>query len=162
MCFFGQAFRKILSKKCKVGKFSKNLDTHKSNKPKRKEYPDEEDNTRNRRDSQHSPEAVEEIARDTGFVQRESKLGGMEFPGIMTQGLYSRPDATLNQMVSMGKDINGELKITANALCYRDIIDRLIAACMARRFPMMVGSFGFIWRAALYPVKADSYSSSSA
>lgn len=27
----------------------------------------------------HSPEVVEEVARDTGFVQRESKLGGMEF-----------------------------------------------------------------------------------
>jgi hypothetical protein len=62
---------------------------------------------------------VEEIARDTGFVQRESKLGGMEFLGIMTQGLYSRPDATLTQMVAMGKDINKELEISAEGLHQR-------------------------------------------
>jgi hypothetical protein len=44
----------------------------------------------------YSPEFVEEIARETGFVQRESKLGGLEFLGIMTQGLYSQPDASLS------------------------------------------------------------------
>ena len=60
----------------------------------------------------YSAEVVEEIARETGFVQRESKLGGIEFLGIMTQGLYSRPDATLDQMVAMGKDINKELEIS--------------------------------------------------
>ena len=27
----------------------------------------------------YSPERIEKIARETGFVQRESKLGGMEF-----------------------------------------------------------------------------------
>jgi hypothetical protein len=48
----------------------------------------------------YSAEVVEEIARETGFVQRESKLVGIEFLGIMTQGLYSRPDATLDQMVA--------------------------------------------------------------
>jgi hypothetical protein len=60
----------------------------------------------------YSAEVVEEIARETGFVQRESKLGGIEFLGIMTQGLYSHPDATLDQMVAMGKDINKELEIS--------------------------------------------------
>jgi hypothetical protein len=60
----------------------------------------------------YSAEVVEEIARETGFVQRESKLGGIEFLGIMTQGLYSRPDATLDQMVAMGRDINKELEIS--------------------------------------------------
>jgi hypothetical protein len=60
----------------------------------------------------YSAEAVEEIARETGFVQRESKLGGIEFLGIMTQGLYFRPDASLAQMVAMGKDINKELEIS--------------------------------------------------
>jgi hypothetical protein len=62
---------------------------------------------------------VEAIARESGFVQRESKLGGMEFLGIMTQGLYSRPDATLDQMVAMGKDINKELEISAEGLHQR-------------------------------------------
>ena len=67
----------------------------------------------------YKPETVEEIARETGFVQRESKLGGIEFLGIMTQGLYSRPDATLDQMVAMGKDINQELEISAEGLHQR-------------------------------------------
>ena len=39
-----------------------------------------------------TPELVEKIARETGFVQRESKLGGVEFLGVMTQGLYAQPD----------------------------------------------------------------------
>jgi hypothetical protein len=43
----------------------------------------------------------------------------MEFLGIMTQGLYSRPDATLDQMVAMGKDINKELEISAEGLHQR-------------------------------------------
>ena len=67
----------------------------------------------------YTPETVEEIARETGFVKRESKLGGIEFLGIMTNGLYSRADASLDQMVSMGKDINKELKITPEALHQR-------------------------------------------
>ncbi len=37
----------------------------------------------------YSPELIEQIARETGFVQRESKLGGTEFLALMTQGLYS-------------------------------------------------------------------------
>ena len=49
----------------------------------------------------YSADVVEEIARETGFVQRESKLGGIEFLGIMTQVLYSSADATLDQMVAM-------------------------------------------------------------
>jgi hypothetical protein len=67
----------------------------------------------------YSAEVVEEIARETGFVQRESKLGGIEFLGIMTQGLYFRPDATLDQMVAMGKDINKELEISPEGLHQR-------------------------------------------
>ena len=67
----------------------------------------------------YSSDVVEGIARETGFVQRESKLGGMEFLGIMTQGLYFRPDATLDQMVSMGKDINEELEISPEGLHQR-------------------------------------------
>ena len=37
----------------------------------------------------YSPELIEQIARETGFVQRESKLGGVEFLALMTQGLYA-------------------------------------------------------------------------
>jgi hypothetical protein len=67
----------------------------------------------------YSPELIEEIARETGFVQRESKLGGMEFLGLMTQGLYSRPNATLDQMAGMLHDINPQLKISGSGLQQR-------------------------------------------
>ena len=41
----------------------------------------------------YNAETVEQIARDTGFIQRESKFGGIEFLGIMTAGLFAEPDA---------------------------------------------------------------------
>ena len=67
----------------------------------------------------YSPELVDERARETGFVQRESKLGGIEFLALMTQGLYAQPDATLNQMTGMLRDINPQLKISASGLQQR-------------------------------------------
>jgi len=65
------------------------------------------------------PESVEKIAKDEGFVQRESTLGGIEFLAIMTYGLFSQPDASLTQMVAMLKDINPQLQITASGLHQR-------------------------------------------
>ena len=67
----------------------------------------------------YSPELIEKIARETGFVQRESKLGGAEFLALMTQGLYAQPDATLNQMSGMLKDINPQLGISGPGLQQR-------------------------------------------
>ncbi len=67
----------------------------------------------------YSPELIEQIARETGFVQRESKLGGAEFLGLMTQGLYAQPDASLNQMAAMLKEINPQLEISGSGLQQR-------------------------------------------
>jgi Transposase DDE domain len=67
----------------------------------------------------YRPESIEQIAKDKGFVQRESALGGIEFFAIMTYGLFSQPDASLNQMVAMLKDINPQLEITASGLHQR-------------------------------------------
>ena len=67
----------------------------------------------------YSPELIEQIAMETGFVQRESKLGGMEFLALMTQGLYSQSDATLNQMSGILKDINPQLEISGPGLQQR-------------------------------------------
>ena len=84
----------------------------------------------------YSPELIEEIARETGFVQRESKLGGMEFLGLMTQGLYSRPNATLNQMAGMLRDINPQLQISGSGLQQRIVVNgreflrRMLSAAM--------------------------------
>jgi len=60
----------------------------------------------------YTPELVEKIAKQTDFVQRESRLGGIEFLGVMTQGLFCFPDASLSQMSAMAKDINPELEIS--------------------------------------------------
>ena len=60
----------------------------------------------------YTPELVEKIAKQTNFVQRESHLGGIEFLGVMTQGLFSFPDASLSQMSGMAKDINPDLDIS--------------------------------------------------
>ncbi len=67
----------------------------------------------------YSPALIEQIARETGFVQRESKLGGMEFLALMTQGLYAQPDATLEQMCGMLKDVEPELEISGSGLQQR-------------------------------------------
>lgn len=67
----------------------------------------------------YTPEKVEQVARETGFVERESKFGGIEFLGIMTVGLFSRPDASLSQMAGMAKDINPEIEISAPGIHQR-------------------------------------------
>jgi len=66
-----------------------------------------------------TPELVEQIAKDLDFVQRESTLGGIEFLALMTYGLFSQPDSTLNQMAAMLKDINEQLEITASGIHQR-------------------------------------------
>jgi len=90
----------------------------------------------------YSPERIAEIARETGFVQRESKLGGIEFLGVMTQGLYANPGATLNQMASMLKDINPQLEISGPGLQQR-IVDsgvKFLKQMLSEAFKLSVGS----------------------
>ena len=67
----------------------------------------------------YSPETIEQIARETGFVQRESKFGGTEFLGIMTAGLFSEPDASLARMAAMAKDITPDVKISGPGIHQR-------------------------------------------
>ncbi len=84
----------------------------------------------------YTPETIEEIAKETGFVQRESKLGGMEFLGLMTQGLYANPKATLNQMAGMLKDIDPKLQISGPGIQQRivgsgrDFLKRMLSVAM--------------------------------
>jgi len=84
----------------------------------------------------YTPEAIEKIAKETGFVQRESKLGGMEFLGLMTQGLYAHPNASLNQMSGMLKDINPKLQISGPGIHQRivgtgrDFLKRMLSGAM--------------------------------
>ena len=66
-----------------------------------------------------TPETIEQIARETGFVERESKFGGVEFLGIMTAGLFSEPDASLERMASMARDITPDLEISGSGIHQR-------------------------------------------
>jgi len=36
----------------------------------------------------YRPESIEKVAKDKGFVQRESALGGIEFLAIMTYTIF--------------------------------------------------------------------------
>ena len=64
-------------------------------------------------------EAIEQIAKETGFTQRESKFGGIEFLGIMTAGLFASPDASLGRMCGMAKDITPGIEISKPGLHQR-------------------------------------------
>jgi len=67
----------------------------------------------------YNAEMVEQIARETGFVQRKSGFGGIEFLGIMTAGLFAEPDASLGRMCGMVKDITPGLEISESGIHQR-------------------------------------------
>ena len=67
----------------------------------------------------YTPETIDEMARETSFVERESKFGGVEFLGIMTEGLFAEPDASLPRMAAMAKEINPDLEITGPGIHQR-------------------------------------------
>ena len=67
----------------------------------------------------YKTETIEQIARETGFTQRKSKFGGVEFLGIMTAGLFAESDASLGRMSAMAKDINPDLEISGPGIHQR-------------------------------------------
>ena len=117
----------------------------------------------------YQQELVEQIARETSFVERDSKFGGIsagvavsnfpEFLGIMTQGLFSRPDASLNQMAAMAREINPKLEISAPGIHQRidetgiSFLKRMLKEALelsARKvvdesIPSLLASFGRIY-----------------
>jgi hypothetical protein len=104
----------------------------------------------------YSPELIEQLARETGFVQRESKLGGMEFLALMTQGLYAHPNATLNHMSGILKDINPQLEISGSGLQQRivgsggkflmemlsEALELSVTKCVDESIPELLRVFG--------------------
>jgi hypothetical protein len=103
----------------------------------------------------YTPEIVEQTARETGFVERESKFGGIEFMGIMTAGLFAEPDASLNRMSAMAKDINPEVEISGPGIHQRidetgvAFLKELLSKCLElstskeidESIPGLLGSF---------------------
>jgi len=59
---------------------------------------------------------IDEVAKATKFIQRVRKLTAITFLGIFTFGLIQRPDASLNQLVSIGKQITPNFNITPEGL----------------------------------------------
>ncbi len=59
---------------------------------------------------------VSEVAKATKFIQRVRKLTAITFLGIFTFGLIQRPDASLNQLASIGKQITPNFDITPEGL----------------------------------------------
>lgn len=106
----------------------------------------------------YNAEVLEEIARETGFIQRDSKFGGLEFLGIMTAGLFSEPDANLSCMCGMAKDITPGLEISEPGIHQRineagveflkKLLSKALEICASRGIdsdiPSLLKAFGRI------------------
>ena len=71
-------------------------------------------------------EQADQVARETGFVQRESKMGGAEFVQTLVFGWMSNPQATLEELAQTAADVG--VAITAQGLDQR--FTKVGAACM--------------------------------
>jgi hypothetical protein len=82
-------------------------------------------------------ETIDQIARETGFSLRKRKLSAIVFLGIFTFGLIQKADATLAQLVSIGKRILSSLHISPQGLHKRinhlavDFLMRMFAKSLA-------------------------------
>jgi hypothetical protein len=68
---------------------------------------------------------ISEVAKATKFIQRVRKLTAITFLGIFTFGLIQRPDASLNQLASIGKQIMPNFDITPEGL-HQKITDKAV------------------------------------
>ena len=59
---------------------------------------------------------ISEVAKATKFVQRLRKLSAITFLGMFTFGLIGRPDASLTQLVGIGKQITPNFSMTPEGL----------------------------------------------
>lgn len=98
----------------------------------------------------YDQELVSKIAKETSFVQRDSKFGGIEFLGIMTQGLFSQPDASLSQMAAMANEINPQLEISAPGVHQRiddtgiSFLKRMLKEALELSAQQVIDSIAFL------------------
>ena len=78
---------------------------------------------------------ADRIARETGFVQRESKLGGAEFGQTLVFGWLANPEATLNELAQTAATLG--VTITAQGL--NDRFTAPAAACLRGLLETAVG-----------------------
>lgn len=81
-------------------------------------------------------EKADEAARETGFVQRESKMGGAEFVQTLVFGWMSNPQATLEELAQSAASVG--VAITAQGLDQR--FTEAGAACLKRVLEQAVGA----------------------
>ena len=73
---------------------------------------------------------IDKMAKATQFIQRERKLSALTFLGMFTFGLVSRPDASLAQLVSIGKEVTPNFSMTPDGrerctIAFKDFIKKL-------------------------------------
>ncbi len=78
---------------------------------------------------------ADRIARETGFVRRESKLGGAEFSQTLVFGWQANPEATLNELAQTAATLG--VTITAQGL--NDRFTAPAAACLRGLLETAVG-----------------------
>ena len=88
---------------------------------------------------------ADQIARETGFVRRESKLGGAELSQILVFGWLANPEATLNELVQTAATLGVIIteqgldnRFTATAVeCLRRILETAVGMVVSAR-PVVV------------------------
>jgi hypothetical protein len=68
---------------------------------------------------------INKMAKATQFIQRERKLSALTFLGMFTFGLASRADASLTQLVSIGKEVTPNFSMTPEGL-HQKITDKAV------------------------------------
>ena len=79
-----------------------------------------------------SEETIDQIAKETGFSVRKRKLPAIVFLGMFTFGLIQKANATLVQLVSIGKRILPSFRISPQGLHKR--ISKLAVDFLMRMF----------------------------
>src|SRR5512141_3079801 len=54
---------------------------------------------------------AERLGRETGFVQRRSKLSASKFEETLVLGLLERPEASLNDLVQVSADLGVDISV---------------------------------------------------
>jgi len=88
---------------------------------------------------------ADRIAGETGFVRRESKLGGAEFSQTLVFGWLANPEATLNELVQTAATLGVTIteqgldqRFTAPAAeCLRQILETAVGMVVSAPPPMM-------------------------
>lgn len=88
-------------------------------------------------------EHADQAARETGFVQRESKMGGAEFAQTLVFGWLSNPQATLEELAQTAASVGVEITpqgldqrfTKAGADCLKSVLDQAVSELIQGEAP---------------------------